>query len=184
MNLWKALREVASYKTGDQALHFVVSHGKETCVSLRYEADDLILMPSLHSFIQDIARTDLHREEKLNITRAGIVECFSRESCVGLGELINGFEHLMMYIRQSYALFLADFSTAKIRREVEKQNLDDALRLNKTLAEIQNQLLALPAALLVAGATVDSSSLAKNLAVLVGMAIFVVLMWILISNPD
>ncbi|MBO9741428.1 hypothetical protein J7432_21060 [Xanthomonas axonopodis pv. begoniae] len=103
---------------------------------------------------------------------------------MSFGELVKGFEQLMMYIRQSYALFLADFSTAKVRREVEKQNLDDALRLNKTLAEIQNQLLALPAALLVAGATVDSSITSKNVAVLVGMAIFVVLMWLLIGNRN
>ncbi|QWN07004.1 hypothetical protein [Xanthomonas citri] len=184
VDLWKALREVASYKTGDQTLHFVAGHDKEACISLQYDVDDLILMPSLQSFIHDIARTELHRQEKLTIARAGIVEQFSRASCVSFGELVKGFEQLMMYIRQSYALFLADFSTAKVRREVEKQNLDDALRLNKTLAEIQNQLLALPAALLVAGATVDSSSASKNVAVLIGMAIFVVLMWLLIENQN
>lgn len=184
VDLWKALREVASYKTGEQTFHFVAGHDKEACISLKYDADDLMLMPSLQSFINDIATTDLHRQEKLTIARAGIVEQFGRESCVSLGELIKGFEQLMMYIRQSYALFLADFSTAKVRREVEKQNLDDTLRLNKTLSEIQNQLLALPAALLVAGATVDSSSVSKNIAVLVGMAIFVVLMWLLIGNQN
>ena len=184
VELWKALKDIASYKTGDQTLHFVVGHDKEACISLRYEVEDLMQMPSLQAFIHDIAKADLHRQEKLTITRTGIVEQFSREGCAGLGELVKGFEHLMMYFRQSYALFLAEFSTAKVRREVEKQNLDDALRLNKTLAEIQNQLLALPAALLVVGATIDPSSAPKNVAVLVGMAIFVVLMWLLIGNQD
>lgn len=184
VSLWKALKDVASYKTGDDRLHFVVGHDKEACVALRYGVDDLLQMPSLQMFVEDIAKTGLHRQEKLAIARAGIVEQFGRESCAGLGEIIKGFEHLMMYIRQSYALFLAEFSTAKVRREVEKQNLDDALRLNKTLADIQNQLLALPAALLIAGATVDASSATKNVAVLVGMAIFFVLMWLLIGNQD
>lgn len=184
VDLWKALRGVASYRTGDDRLHFVVGHAQEACLDLRYGVEDLIQMPSLQAFIQDIAGTDLHRQEKLTIARAGIVEQFGREGCIGLGEVISGFEHLMMYIRQSYALFLAEFSTAKVRREVEKQNLEDALRLNKTLAEIQNQLLALPAALLIAGATVDASSPTKSVAVLVGMAIFFVLMWLLVGNQD
>lgn len=184
VELWKALKDVASYKTGDHMLHFVVGHDKEACISLHYGVNDLMQLPSLHAFIQDIAKADLHRQEKLTIARAGIVEQFSRDGCARVGEVIRGFEHLMMYFRQSYALFLADFSTAKVRREVEKQNLDDALRLNKTLAEIQNQLLALPAALLVAGATVDPSSAAKNVAVLAGTAIFVVLMWLLIGNQN
>lgn len=182
VDLWKALKDIASYKTADDKLHFVVGHDKDASVTLRYGVEDLIQMPSLHAFIRDIAGNELHRQEKLAIARAGIVEQFGRNSRTGLGEVIRGFEHLMMYIRQSYALFLAEFSTAKVRREVEKQNLDDALRLNKTLSDIQNQLLAVPAALLVAGATVDASSATRNIAVLVGMAVFFVLMWLLIGN--
>ncbi|MCC4593941.1 hypothetical protein LL974_22700, partial [Xanthomonas campestris pv. cannae] len=45
VDLWKALREVASYKTGEQTFHFVAGHDKEACISLKYDADDLMLMP-------------------------------------------------------------------------------------------------------------------------------------------
>lgn len=182
VDLWNGLSTIASYRSGGDTLHFIVAHNKEVSVSLNYTSDELEHLPSLQMFTGEVVNSDLHKQEKWTICRSGMVEQFGAKRSVTFGKLIGGFESLMIYFRESYALFLADFSTAKVRREVEKQNLDDALRLNKTLAEIQNQLLALPAATLVVGATVDPTSVPKNVAVLVGVAIFVVMMWLLIGN--
>lgn len=84
----------------------------------------------------------------------------------------------------SYTLYTQDFSFEKLRSEVDKQNREDTLRLNKTFSEIQNQLLALPAALLVMGVAIKEDSWSTNLSVLVGVGIF---MWVirqLVANQN
>ncbi|MBA0389519.1 hypothetical protein D7U91_17205 [Stenotrophomonas maltophilia] len=47
---------------------------------------------------------------------------------------------------------------------------------------MQNQLLALPAAILVAGAAFEAGKVYKNVAIFLGVAVFVVLMFLLIRN--
>src|SRR3546814_1746328 len=59
--------------------------------------------------------------------------------------------------KRSLSMYMAEFSVKKVTAEVERQNLEDTLSLNKTLSDIQNQLLALPAAILLAGATIKRS---------------------------
>ena len=92
------------------------------------------------------------------------------------------FEEFLNGLKASYATFYADFSYKKVRDEVDKQNLDDTLRLNKTLADIQNQLLALPAALILAAAGLEAGKGVKNVAIVIGVSIFAVLMIALVSN--
>jgi len=182
VKLWRVLEGISSYKSDGHNLNFIVGHGQVVCVTPRYATSDLIEIPSLQGFVEGVAESDLHKQEKIAIIKSGLVEKFGGGVCVEFSSLIERFEALMIYFRESYALYLAEFSTAKFRREVEKQNLDDTLRLNKTLSEIQNQLLAVPAALLVAGATVDPKSASKNLAIIFGMMVFSLFMFILVGN--
>jgi len=72
----------------------------------------------------------------------------------------------------------------KLRSEVDSKNVEDMLRLNKTLAEIQNQLLALPAALLIAGASVKPDSMAENLTIWLGITVFAWVMEKLLANQQ
>src|SRR5690606_37879359 len=56
------------------------------------------------------------------------------------------------------------------------------LSLSKTLSDIQNQLLALPAAILLAGATIKAGEVLRNYAVLAGIGVFTIFILILVSN--
>jgi hypothetical protein len=81
-------------------------------------------------------------------------------------------------------MYASEFSYEKVRAEVEKDNLDSMLKLNKTFSEIQNQLLALPVALvLVAGQMTAGSELTlKNFVLWAGALLFSILMWLLVHN--
>jgi hypothetical protein len=81
-------------------------------------------------------------------------------------------------------MFMERFSSDTLRVEVDKLNSDDMLRLNKTFSDIQNQLLAIPAALLVVGASVEQANWPKNLSILLGTLIFSALMWLLVKNQE
>ena len=58
------------------------------------------------------------------------------------------------------------------------------LRLNKTFSDIQNQLLAIPAAILLVGANVKADNFTANISTAVGISIFSWIMWKLIRNQS
>lgn len=166
----------------DTSLHFIKSHDTKIEVKLEYQAVDLVPIPSLERFASDFVSSNHHADQKRNIVRSAVLEVFKGKRCITLSELLPRFEEFMDNVRSSYAMYTADFSYEKIKNEVEKQNLEDTLRLNKTLSEIQNQLLALPAALLIAGAGIAKNEIFKNVAIWIGICIFAWMMWLLVTN--
>lgn len=166
----------------DTSLHFIKSHDTKIEVKLEYQAVDLVHIPSLERFASDFVSSNHHADQKRNIVRSAVLEVFKGKRCITLSEFLPRFEEFMDNVRSSYAMYTADFSYEKIKNEVEKQNLEDTLRLNKTLSEIQNQLLALPAALLIAGAGIAKNEIFKNVAIWIGICIFAWMMWLLVTN--
>ena len=166
------------------SLHFIKSHDAKIEVSLEYGADDLVALPSLERFETDYVGTDHHADQKRNIVRSSLLEVFKGKSRITLADLLCRFEEFMENVRSSYSMYVSEFSFEKVRAEVEKDNLDSTLKLNKTFSDIQNQLLALPVALvLVGGQMAQSNGLSlKNLVIWLGSVLFSVLMWMLIHN--
>lgn len=162
--------------------HFIKSHDAKIDVRMEYLPEHILDLPSLASFEDDFIRSTHHQEQKRNIIRSTLLDLFKTKRSITVGELLPYFEEFVQNARSSYAMYTADFSYEKIRTEVEKQNLEDTVRLNKTVSEIQNQLLALPAALVLAGAGIDEKSIMKNVAIWVGITIFGWIMWKLINN--
>lgn len=182
VQLWSLMRELADHVVEvPPSLFFIESPTRKIDISLRFDAANLRLLPGLEEFSRDFVRTDLHREQKRDMVRAALIDIFGPGRTV-LGTLIDQFESFVQQVTGAYAIFAADFSYQKVRSEVEKQNLDDTLRLNKTLADIQNQLLALPAALILAAGSFDAGDGVKNLSIVVGVLIFAILMVALVTN--
>jgi hypothetical protein len=166
------------------SLYFLKSHDAKLEVKLEYQSKYLVPLPSIELFASEFVGNTHHQDQKRNIVRSALLDVFKGKRCVSISELLPCFEAFMDNVRSSYAMYTADFSYEKIRTEVDKQNLEDTLRLNKTVADIQNQLLALPAALLLAGAGIAKEQTLKNLAVWIGVCIFVWMMRTLVHNQD
>lgn len=182
VQLWSLMKELADHVVDvPPSLFFIESPTRKIEISLRFDAANLRLLPGLEEFSRDFVRTDLHREQKRDMVRAALIDIFSPGRTV-FGTLIDQFESFVQQVTGAYAIFAADFSYQKVRSEVEKQNLDDTLRLNKTLADIQNQLLALPAALILAAGNFDAGDGVKNLSIVIGVLIFAILMVALVTN--
>lgn len=181
--LCSALKALSDYSSsGGRRLNFVVRPDAKFRISIDYTVKDLHALEGISAFVRDFIHSEFHEQEKRDIARDGLAELVRGRSELALPELIQGFGVYVRNARASYALLLAKFSSASVQKEIDKQNLEDALRLNKTFSEIQNQLLALPAALLVAGAAIESGAAFKNVSIMVGISIFAVLMWMLVRN--
>lgn len=179
--LWSTVNKLADIPESNNAL-FVISHDALLEVRPDYDTQHLVSLPSLPELASEFVNSTTHTDQKRSIFRSCLIEHFRPRRQISLADLIPHFEAIATDAKRSYAMYMAEFSYQKIRSEVEKQNLEDTLRLNKTLADIQNQLLALPAAILLAGATISTDTSIRNYAVLAGVWVFCIFIILLIIN--
>src|SRR5690606_25559007 len=163
VRLWAVLSELADVRSG--GILFVVRHDAQLEISPEFGASDLVALEGFSQFISEFATGPGHEDQRRSIIRSVLVEQFRPKRLVRFADVLARFEDIARDARQSLSMYMAEFSVAKVKAEVERQNLDDTINLNKTLAEIQNQLLALPAAILLAGATIKPDELIRNYAV-------------------
>jgi hypothetical protein len=181
--LWQLLSASADYQL-DQAVVFIKTFESKVEVRADYRAQDLCPLGGLSSFAAAYFESEHHKEQKRNIIRSSLLEVCKGELVVRLSDLLPRFDDFVERVKASYSLYTADFSFEKLRSEVDKQNVDDTLRLNKTLSDIQNQLLALPAALMLAGAGVKDTVLSTNLSIWIGVTVFIWVMHQLVKNQQ
>jgi hypothetical protein len=181
--LWELVCEMADYdQLSGYRQNFIDSHDAKLAITLDYGADDLCPLEGLQGFVSEFQETDTHKRQKRNIFRSTLIETFRGSGVIPFSELLGKFVPFVENARNGYTMYASDFSYQKVKESVERQNLEDMLRLNKVFSDLQNQLLALPAALLLAGASVHPDNISRNIAVLIGVFIFVVFMWALVGN--
>ena len=180
VRLWAVLRDMADVNNG--GLLFVASHDAQVTIRADFRLEDLRRLKPFPTFAAEFSNHESHADQKRSIIRSVLIEQFRPQRSVAFAAVLDRFDAIATDARQSLAMYMAEFSVAKVKSEVERQNLDDTLSLNKTLSDIQNQLLALPAAILLAGATVRAGEDVRNTAVLFGVVIFSIFMLTLVSN--
>lgn len=179
VQLWKCMANYADHdRDGGSHLLFIKSFESKLWLTADYAATDLQPLQKLSDFVRQYFEDEHHKDQKRNIVRSALLETFKNKPSVPFAELLSSFVDFSDRVRSSYTLYTQDFSFEKLKSEVDKQNREDTLRLNKTFSDIQNQLLALPAALLAAGATIKEDSWGTNFPVLVGVGIF---MWVILQ---
>lgn len=183
VKFWQLLQSFADYEV-NQAIVYIKNFESKVEVRAEYGASDLVSLAGLSEFASAYFESDHHREQKRNIIRASLLEVCKGQIVTRLSELLPKFEDLVDRVKASYSLYTADFSFEKLRTEVDEQNVEDMLRLNKTLADIQNQLLALPAALMLAGAGVKEGIFATNISIWIGVGVFAWVMHHLVKNQQ
>lgn len=180
VRLWSILNSLADVRNG--GLLFLSSHDAQLTVLSEFGPENLRPLASFPRFVAEFANEESHADQKRSIIRTVLIEQFRPRRSVTLADVFAKFDDIATDARHSLAMYMAEFSVAKVKSEVDRQNLDDTLSLNKTLADIQNQLLALPAAILLAGATIKADENIRNYAVLIGVVAFTIFVLTLVSN--
>lgn len=180
VRLWSVLHDLADVRNG--GLLFVASHDAQLEIRTDFGASDLRDLPDFSRFTAEFGNHESHADQKHSIVRSSLIEQFKPRRGVAMSEVLAAFHDIATNARQSLAMYMAEFSVAKVKSEVERLNLEDTLSLNKTLADIQNQLLALPAAILLAGATIVGGQVLRNYAVMIGVAIFSIFILTMVAN--
>ncbi|WP_324062542.1 hypothetical protein [Aeromonas caviae] len=166
----------------DKKLIFLCSSKKE--ITPQYSIHDLIELPNIECFKNDFIETKQHTEQKKTILKSTINDLFSGISSIPFSLVIAKFSDLYKAINENYNLYVSEFSFNKVKAEIERERLDATIKLNKAFSDIQNQLLAIPAAIIVAGGQmVESNGFdSKNLILWLGVFVFSIFMALLIRN--
>ncbi len=180
VRLFSVLSDLADIRNG--GIMFVQSHEAQLTITPEFRCQDLRGLESFPRFVAEFKNNESHSDQKRAIVRSVLIEQFRPRHKVTLADVLAKFEEVATDARHSLAMYVEEFSVAKVKTEVERQNLNDTLNLNRTLSEIQNQLLALPAAILLAGTTIKYGEVLRNYSVLAGIIIFALLILILIFN--
>ncbi|WP_156507143.1 hypothetical protein [Comamonas thiooxydans] len=183
VKLWDNLFKFSDYaKDKGTELFFIKSFESQVWITSDYTKEDLVTLPDIDEFINQFFEDKHHRDQKRNIVRTALLEIFKDRRRAKFSDLLKVYGDLVDRVKSSYALYTNDFSFERLKSEVSKQNQEDTLRINKTISDIQNQLLSVPAALIAAGASMKIGDIAVNLTILVSVFIYSWFMHYLINN--
>jgi hypothetical protein len=183
IKLLEEIADVSQPSAGRLALVFMVKEKFELIID--YGAADLRELSELDSVRNEFIVDDAHTEQRKSILKSALVEMLKNvPGDERFRHLLTVFDELKRRARDNYQLYVAGFSFEKVREEVQENRLEYTLKLNKVFAEIQNQLLAVPAALLLVGSQMDEKAgdSLKNWALWFGALIFTGFMNMLLRN--
>lgn len=183
--LHRLMAAVADHKDGSgETLFFLKNQTEKLKIRVDYTADELQSLPNLSEFDTEFVSSKSHKQQKQTIVRNVLLEIFKGREAVRFGDLFGVFPDFLARIYANYAMYVAEFSFEKIRAEVDKDNLDSTIKLNKVFSDIQGQLLAIPIGLILIGGQMKDAGkpTLENFLIWGASLIFVVFMDLLIRN--
>lgn len=135
--------------------------------------------------LRQLLADDLHKDQRRAIAVKALIEMLGSLSANDRYPfLLKNLRDYVQRVKNGYALYVAEFSYEKVRDQVEAARIEIAGKLNKTISDIQNQVLAIPVATILV-ATQMKAGLANwtvNLTLVIASTIFLLLMRMILRN--
>ncbi len=163
--------------------HLVMLGVSKLEITDEYSEEDLRVLAELDEFRRDFIESEGHAVQKKEIVLTSLLKTFEGRSSATFGEVLKKFAELLDRVKAAYALYSAEFSYEKISQGVKKDALDAVVKINKVFSDIQNQMLAIPAAQILVGSSIKANTgILGNLLVLLGALIAVFVVYMLTAN--
>lgn len=183
--LYELLGRVADHHGGvGSAKTLIFLQKTKIEITSEYTETDLRDLPGLVEFQTEFIDSEAHKEQKATIIKSALLELFAGQTRVSFAALLGRFGDFADKVKAGYQLYVSEFSFQKVKNEVEKEKLDALVKLNKVFSDIQNQLLAVPVALVLAGGQMEAKGNwgIKNILIWLGALVFAIFMDLLIRN--
>ncbi|HGE2408724.1 MULTISPECIES: hypothetical protein [Pseudomonas] len=182
----ESLSKLAEHGTESTSTKLIFFHKEKIELHIDYDADKIKPIQGLQEFTERYVTDDIHADQKKTIIKSVLLE-LSKEfegRTLDIGLLNEKFEEFKRRVSSGYQLYVSEFSFQKIKAEIEKSKFEFITKINKVFSDIQNQLLTVPAALIIAGSQFESSDhiTLKNFLILSGALAFTIFMLLLIMN--
>ena len=131
---------------------------------------------------------DGHAKQRAEILGTAVVDLLKNvPESDRFAYLLRNLGKLFDLFRDGYSLFVASFSYEKVRDQIEGWRVEHTAKIHKAISDIQGQLLGIPVSTIIVATQLKEVSgpgaaMWGNIAVLVGVAVFVVLLGLAIRN--
>lgn len=160
------------------------NHGEKNCilyfkeqieVTNIYSVSQLVEIENLDIFINEYINDSIHKEQKRGIVRNVIFEMYNKK--IDVSGISKDFEVFFKKIRDGYELYISEFSFESFKNELDDLKRDYILKINKIFTDVQNQVLTIPLATIVATSQMktfkgDYSNLFINIFIVFGVFCF------------
>lgn len=187
--LFKNLQSIADHKGEDGADPFVLFIGKDNLkISSKYDSEVLNLsLGNINLFINQFILSETHQEDKVLAVKNALQEAFSDKN-ISLTEFIKRFDHFFKIVKNNFQLYMDKFSFEDFKHKIEDEKREYLLKINKIFSDMQNQLLTLPIASVIAASQMSKvggfGDGVKNIALLLGVYIFAYMIRIFAHNQE
>ncbi len=166
---------------------FIIFVGKKNLkINSEYTSADLNRdYTPVKKFIREYLQNEFHQEDRHLSIINGLHESY-KENEISLSEFLKNFDTFYRIVKSNFQLYIDKFSFNDFKNQVEEDRREYTIKINKVFSDIQNQLLTLPiATVLAAGQMVfvgSTGDFIKNTLIIVGIIIFCVFVLMQISN--
>lgn len=184
--LFNSICEVSDYINSNHSEKSCIFYFKNQVeVTNKYNVDKLVLLNNLDGFISEFIEDAIHKEQKRGIVRNVIFEMYNNK--IDISKIAQDFDIFFKKIRDGYELYICEFSFESFKNELDDLKRDYILKINKIFTDVQNQVLAIPLATIVATSQMkkfsnDYSNLLINIFIVLGVFLFSFILKMVLSN--
>lgn len=183
---FESICRVSDYVNSYNSDKSCIFHFKEQVeVTNNYDVEKLVSLNNLDGFIDEFIEDSIHKEQKRGIVRNVIFEMYNDK--IDISTIAKDFDQFFKKVRDGYELYVSEFSFESFKNELDDLKRDYILKINKIFTDVQNQILAIPLATIVATSQMkkfnnDYSNVFINVFILLGVFLFSFILKMVINN--
>lgn len=187
--LFNSLHSIADHTGNNGVNPFVLFIGKDNLkISSVYESDVLNLsLDNIKVFVKQFILNETHQEDRVLVIKNALQEAYTDKD-ITLTEFLKKFENFFKIVRNNFQLYMDKFSFEDFKHKIEDEKREYLLKINKIFSDMQNQLLTLPIASVIAASQMSKvggfGDGVKNIALLLGVYIFAYMIRIFAHNQE
>lgn len=188
LSVVEKIKECATF-FDERVSEVIFVNDRRLSIKISYTTEDFkdIKEDELHEFL-DVFQESLHKDQKLSILFSSMVRVALLENCSNkFVYILKNIKDITEEVKEGYKLFASSFSYEKIKNEIDNTKLEYIEKIQKTITDIQTQLLGIPISTVVVASqfkevTKCGSDFWTNTAVLMGCWIFVIVLSVTLVN--
>lgn len=142
------------------------------------------ILTKLSPFEINYINSNIHKDAIRNIINESL-NSFYIDKNISINQVCVDFDSIYDIIKNNYEVYISQFTFEKIKKEVEKFRTESITRINKAFSDIQMQIIAVPASLIVVASSLKTGkdfSVLVNTIVLLGALFFAIAILFMCEN--
>lgn len=185
VNLVSIFEDLADHEdnsSGDKVFIFLSKEKIE--IPIRYSTNDLSQWDKYKDFANMFSEK-MHVEQRRSVFKSVVFDALKNVEVEDrFSYFLRNFDRLVIRILQNYELYVSEFSFDKVRKKNKAEIAQHLVKINSVFSDVQNQLLTLPIAGLLAAGQMESgaSNSLKNGSIVVAALSFALLLSFVLRN--